>query len=425
MRIVVESGTHLLNHGDNAMLVVAMRHIRRLWPHARVQVVTEAPGRLAALLPDVEPLTTGDRGAWERHVLTWIRRRYPWTPSGRSLQAFERTMQSRVVPVARLLTYGPTSNEMATRALAFGEAIAEADLVLGSGGGGITDAFPGYAYSFLSMLQTAHRLGAITVCMGQGIGPLEDAKLGAFARRVLTDVDLIAVREGLYSPNILRGWGVPAERIFVTGDDAIELAFDARQRELGSGIGVNLRAADYSGVGAREAALVREVLGRSTMRLSGQLIPLPIEHGTDEDAIRPIMSLTDRPDDIGADLVALPDILRQIARCRVVITGSYHAAVFALAQGIPAVGLARTPYYQYKFRGLAFQFGSGCEVVEFDDPRFCERLEASITRLWTAAESLRPMLLEASRGQVAAATRAYDEVGSIVHEAHAAKSVSA
>src|SRR5215216_3655057 len=110
MRIVVESGTHLLNHGDNAMLVVAMRHIQHLWPDARVQVVTEAPGRLAALLPGVEPLTTGDRGTWERHLLTWIRRHCPWTPSGRSLQAFERKIQSRVLPVARLLTYGPTSN---------------------------------------------------------------------------------------------------------------------------------------------------------------------------------------------------------------------------------------------------------------------------------------------------------------------------
>jgi colanic acid/amylovoran biosynthesis protein len=265
------------------------------------------------------------------------------------------------------------------------------------------------------MIQTAHRLGAVTACMGQGIGPLEDRRLVAFARRVLPRVELIAVREGRYSPDILRGWGVPAERILVTGDDAIELAYDARQSALGNGIGVNLRAADYSGVGVREAALVREVLGRSPMQLSGQLVPLPIERGTDEQAIRPIMSLTDRPDDVGADLVALPQLMRQIARCRVVVTGSYHAAVFALAQGIPAIGLARTPYYQYKFNGLAFQFGGGCDVVGFADPRFSERLESSILRLWTTAESLRPELLAASRCQVAAATRAYDQLGSVVH----------
>jgi polysaccharide pyruvyl transferase WcaK-like protein len=425
MKIVVESGTHLLNHGDNAMLVAAMQHVHRLWPDAHVQVVTAAPGRLATLLPNAEPLTNDDRWIWERHLLTWLRRRYAWIPSRQWLQGLERRVQLHVPMAARLLIHGPTSTEMAARAIAFGEAIAQTDLVLGSGGGGITDAFPVYASTFLSMIHDAQQTGAITACMGQGIGPLEQTRRAVLARRVLPRVDLIGVREGLRSPEILRSWGVPADRILVTGDDAIGLAYNARQPEFGNGIGVNLRAADYSGVGKREAELVREALSQLPAPLNGQLIPVPIERGTDEEALRPVMSLTDRPDDVGADLVTLPDLLRQITRCRVVVTGSYHAAVFALAQGIPAVGLARTPYYQYKFHGLAFQFGSGCEVVEFADAHFCERLQASIIHLWSAAESLRPALLEAARTQMAAVTHAYDQVDHIVQHGKARTHASA
>ena len=33
------------------------------------------------------------------------------------------------------------------------------------------------------------------------------------------------------------------------------------------------------------------------------------------------------------------------------VTGSYHAGVFALAQGIPVVGLLQSAYYEQKFIG--------------------------------------------------------------------------
>jgi Polysaccharide pyruvyl transferase len=46
-----------------------------------------------------------------------------------------------------------------------------------------------------------------------------------------------------------------------------------------------------------------------------------------------------------------------VAGCRVVLTSSYHAAVFALARGIPAVGISSTPYYDGKFGGLRELYG--------------------------------------------------------------------
>ena len=60
-------------------------------------------------------------------------------------------------------------------------------------------------------------------------------------------------------------------------------------------------------------------------------------------------------------------MIRQIQRCRLVVTGSYHAGVFALASGIPVVGLAKSSYYRDKFLGLADMFAVGCETVTLDE----------------------------------------------------------
>jgi polysaccharide pyruvyl transferase WcaK-like protein len=51
----------------------------------------------------------------------------------------------------------------------------------------------------------------------------------------------------------------------------------------------------------------------------------------------------------------------------VVVAGSYHAAVFALSQGIPVVALVKSPYYVNKMVGLGDQFGAGCEIVRLDE----------------------------------------------------------
>ena len=94
-----------------------------------------------------------------------------------------------------------------------------------------------------------------------------------------------------------------------------------------------------------------------------------------------------------------------MAGCRAVVTGSYHAGVFALSQGIPVVGLAKSPYYRQKFAGLAAQFGEGCRVVGL--PRGAAELSADIFRAWQDAPRLRPRLQERAREQAEDSRRAY------------------
>ena len=58
------------------------------------------------------------------------------------------------------------------------------------------------------------------------------------------------------------------------------------------------------------------------------------------------------------------EVMREISKCRLVITGSYHAGVFALAMGIPVIALIASEYYVDKFYGLQMQFGNGLEMVD-------------------------------------------------------------
>lgn len=101
-------------------------------------------------------------------------------------------------------------------------------------------------------------------------------------------------------------------------------------------------------------------------------------------------------------------MIQQIGQCRIVVTGAYHAAVFALAQGIPVVGLSASDDYSAKFLGLADQFGLGCETVDLGSPDRSERLAIALETAWLSAERVRLPLLEGARRQIALSHRAYE-----------------
>jgi colanic acid/amylovoran biosynthesis protein len=101
------------------------------------------------------------------------------------------------------------------------------------------------------------------------------------------------------------------------------------------------------------------------------------------------------------------EVIDHIGNCRVVATMSYHAGLFALAQGIPVIALAKSKYYASKFLGLSKQFGTGCELVYLDDEKLPQRLKFAIIGAWESAPRVRPNLLGAARQQIAAGASAY------------------
>jgi colanic acid/amylovoran biosynthesis protein len=294
------------------------------------------------------------------------------------------------------------------------------DLLVVSGGGFITDVFRGQAASVLERVNAAAREGATTALFGQGIGPLRDPSLLERARDVLPKARLIAIREKLTSLPTLERLGVPSERIFVTGDDAIEPAYLERGERVGERVGVNLRVAGYAGTGPEMIDVVRGPLQRAARRLKSHMIALPVsasgvvESAPDSAAADSLISgpwASRVPDEEPSDPRA---IIKRIGTCRVVVTGSYHVAVFALSQGIPAVCLANSEYYEVKFHGLADQFGGGVEVLSLSNGRFSQELIEKTLAAWDGAEALRPRLLRAAESQVRAGRIAYERLREMV-----------
>jgi len=99
-----------------------------------------------------------------------------------------------------------------------------------------------------------------------------------------------------------------------------------------------------------------------------------------------------------------------------VVSGSYHAALFALAQGIPAVCIAPNAYYAQKFVGLAGHFGGGCRVVEREADGRMSGLGEAVARGWDTADDYREELLESALEQIERGRSAYARARELVRE---------
>ena len=179
------------------------------------------------------------------------------------------------------------------------------------------------------------------------------------------------------------------------------------------GIGVNLRLSSYSEVDGHIVDLVRQALHDSAATLDADLVPVPISFKPGEADMQSIQRLLNADAKILHKDEGLDDpikVVEQVKRCRVVVTGSYHPAVFALSQGIPVVGLAQSEYYLNKFLGLGGQFGTGLTVLSLNRERLRERLTAVIAAAWNTGEHVQPALLDAARRQIASGHVFYQQV---------------
>lgn len=420
--IFIDPGSYnCLNVGDFAMLQVAVCRWKAMWPAASVDILTAAPSALAALGADVRPLSVEARVSWlDARVLGRFHRLLP-SAAAASLEAAERRLKmttarslERALTLRRRLSGRDAS---VTRLL---QSLRRADVVMLTGAGIMTDAFFQNASAILDTFEIAIRRPGrqrpVTAMFGQGFGPLDDAVLRQKAAAVLPHIDLIAIRERRASLPLLLELGVRPEQIVVTGDDAIELAYERRASGFGEGIGVNVRVAYYANTDRMVLGSVRDALQAAARRYGAPLLPVPISRqqgGIDAAAIRELLAGHADGTDGGASLKTPADVIDQVGRCRVVVTGSYHGAVFALAQGIPAIALVRSTYYQNKFLGLADQFGGGLELLQMDAGDFRQQLDRALDRTWATAEQVRPMLLEAAARQIALSRNAHRSVAEL------------
>lgn len=407
MRAIIQTGSNELdNLGDRAMLEVLIDRVRASHPETRFSVFARDAERVRSLDRAVEQVPVEQKRAWAifRSVALAL---------GRALPALDWLVRKRTPRwYAAIL-------RLKARSLVNPEVLEKADIVLVSGGGFITDVFVGQAWPVLERLSAADRQHIPFALVGQGIGPLRDPALMQKAREVLPNAKLIAIRETRHSLPLLLELGVSPKQIVVTGDDAIEPAYEARQDRIGTLLGVNFRVAEYAGITQSDVDRLRRPMRALAAKLATKLVALPvcIVNSVESSSDATVASHLVDPKSEGTD-DRIPQtpvaLIERISGCRVVVTGSYHAAVFALAQGIPAVCVYNTEYYGNKFRGLAGEFGEGCDVIDKSRSDFETALMSAIESAWDRAEELRAPLQQQAVRQIIAQHQAYDRLSGII-----------
>jgi colanic acid/amylovoran biosynthesis protein len=392
--LIDPSSHHLLNAGDVAMLQVCVERLLATCPDASVEVLTTAPELLAEYCPGTGPIPAAGR-----YALT--------EGDGPKLPRPRRLAR------AALARAGRRTAKREPAARAFADALLRADLLLFSGRGGLTDAFPEETSAMLTELEIAARIGLPVALVGQGVGPLVDRRAQERMAATLPKAAFVSLREGRVAPDLLAAIGVPDERLAVTGDDAIELAFRDRPGALGEAVGLNVRVAGYVGVAGDAATRIGAAVGRRARELGAEVVPIGISSHPHEDEATAAQG-AGTPH---AETASPASAIAATGRCRVAVVGSYHAAAFALSQGVPVVGLAGSPYYVDKLLGLRERFGAGCCVVRLDgdtgnaEP---EEVVAALDRQWDAAAALRDELLASAERQIELSRAAHERAAAAI-----------
>jgi colanic acid/amylovoran biosynthesis protein len=414
MRILIDpSSVHCLNLGDVAMLQVTVRRFRQFWPDAEILVFNETPELLDLYCPTALPVLPLGRELFYNTAayLTRLGRRF----SMPSLSEFDVNWRHRWPGLVERLVRSRSGADGAAALRNFVELVRSCDLIVASGAGQITTSFGAHSTLILNTMQMAMQYGIPTAILGQGIGPIDDPCLRARAAKVLPKVNLICIRETITGPPLLESLGVPRDHVVVTGDDAIETVFANRRDSLGDSIGVNLRVSWYSDIPDDLITALRRPLQEAARQVGAPLVSVPISRHPDEDdsgiCERLFEGYPSTPEPTN-DLTLVEGMIREIGRCRVMITTSYHGGVFAIAQGIPVVAWLKSKYFAAKLYGLANQFGVGCEIVTLDEGDWESRLKSAILSAWNSADQLRPRLLESAKSQLGASKSAYERLRS-------------
>jgi colanic acid/amylovoran biosynthesis protein len=440
MRILLDQSAHdMRNKGNNALLEVAAARFMKYWPDASFDIVTLAPHITRIYYTWSRPVSPDTLSPFEGkmdRVFRWVpdsllwlifelreewlhrqmaaekgswRGKDPSRPENASIQ-----LGSEPTKYADFSSLRSDSDHETFRA-----AVSSYDLVVASGGGYFCDSDKPRLLRVFDRLDAAVENDVPAVMVGQGIGPLNDHQLQERASQVLPRLDLVCVRERRVALPILKKLGISNEKIRMTGDDAIELAYHARSERIGRGVGLSVRISSYTQINERHIKDFRSILHAFAARYKAPLVAVPISsapHESDITHIRVLMEGYPHQSAGWRKLNTPLDSIKMAGQCRIMLAGTYHGAIFSLAQGIPVIGLAKSDEYFYKLSGLTDEFGQGCQILHMDDPDLAAKFSRTIEELWSSADELRPDLLQASERQIESGHAAYDQIFRIVSE---------
>jgi colanic acid/amylovoran biosynthesis protein len=406
VRILLLPGTYdFKNLGDVAMLQIAVERLGKYLPGCSVRVFTYTPDLLQRFCPGTEAAHLDAR---DRLRKARILPRRLWREAEARFREKQPRLFLRLWQIKATVLRGKYLVP-----LSFLKDVQQADALFMTGCGMINDCFPEAARQALDILQMGIDRGIPTALFSQGIGPLEETGLRDHAARVLPGTNAIFLRETRASRPLLESCGVSSRRMVFTGDDAVELAWRARRDALGTHLGYNLRLAAYSGMSEEILKAVCRVLALKAQRHGVSLVGVPITRGDIDCDLATAQRMLDGmavEGTPGTDVDTPLKAIERTAECRIVVTGAYHLAVFALSQGIPAVCVAHNLYYRDKFLGLAEAFGDGCTVLSAEKAGFESFLAEAIDNAWERAPGLHSSLVKSAARQVNLANAAYTKL---------------
>ena len=181
-----------------------------------------------------------------------------------------------------------------------------------------------------------------------------------------------------------------------------------------------MRVSHYAGVDPAAAEAVGDLVVQAAEAFQAPIVTLPVSRypvDGDLDALRALLHPErSRADIVLHDLATPEALITAAADCRVIVTGSYHAAVFGLARGVPAVCLTRSSYYDAKFAGLRALFPGACFVVPLDQPDLAGRLRQAINQAWHLPAQARDDARNAAARQRHAGRQAYARFRDVVEK---------
>jgi len=342
------------NRGDAGIVVAMIHYLRELWPDCRIRVMSSyaeenrafyARYRAESVAPPW-PLArgTGSLSRYRDGLAAWLRAVF--LPGSRRFQAYR-----------------------------------EADLVVSAGGGYIYSSRRGpMGIGLLNALYhywLGPRHGKPTLGFPQSIGPLDHAIDRALVKRALRDVDLVFSREAI-STKLLQQLRIACEEV---PDIAFTLPAPPRDANRKKERRIGLTVLDWR---FSKAGSTPEDIGRYLHKLAGLARAVLSAHPDARISIFPQV-------DVGASDSDVP-ISRELEamvadeRCRVVelapdvtpeelvtlysamsvfVASRMHSAIFAIAGGVPTIGLAYQPKTKGTFEliGLAAQ---SHDVADFD-----------------------------------------------------------
>lgn len=412
LKFYVENGSfHLRNLGDVAMLERTLSEIRRTHPDSIRFVPTSDPGRLRLIDADAVPVMS-HHDPWKSVLRDWQRQK------GKKL--FSRLMRTSFREANRRRKYVAFLNDIRhlrpeeiiihvrnPSLRSWLQTVTSCDAIVSCGGGLVNDWFPENGKRILETIGYAQVVGKPTAMFGLGLGPVDTSYLKYLSRRVLPHLTVLSLREPTGIADLFGIFRKTPNHI-ISGDDAVLITSELSA--VRSSIGVSLR-------GAKHAQLPKGVLteiGKQVVAIAARenlkVQPLPV-YLAESDGDLATFSKCEVPSHViendGTHIDQVQQLIECIRNCRVVVTGTYHAAVFALSCGIPVVALASSKYYHRKLGGIMAQFGERTAPLDMGRTDFSERLYSNIHSALNEPQTHRDRRLAAAIAQHERSSRAY------------------